>query len=385
LDLADKVRKHANANNLKIFQEVVVGVDFDVWPYQIITKRLTDGEEIKRRALSCIIAMGSTPKFLHVPGEQDYWGKGISNCAVCDGSLYKDKVVAVVGGADVAMEEALYLSNIAKQVYVLVRSKILDAKGSIVQEVQEKENVTFLYNKEIKKIEGDVEKLTHVVVIDNTCDKTEKIRIDGLFLAIGSIPNSQIFKGKLEQDPHGYILVDQYQETSKKGIFAIGDISDYEFRQLITAAAAGCKSAFRGFLEEIGYKPKVHVQKKRAEMDIFHGKSYQSNKALDLVQEDEFVSHVLKNTRPVVVDFFSQMCFPCKKMLPILDELKEHFHGVIDFFKVDVAALGSIAKKFGVYRVPTFIFFKDGKEIGRVTGVKSFNEFKETIEDMFDV
>jgi thioredoxin reductase (NADPH) len=388
-DLAEKVQKHARANNVPMFYESVIDVVFDVWPYKVITKRLTDGKTIERKALSCIIAMGSTPKFLQVPGEQEYWGKGISNCAVCDGSLYKNKIVAVVGGSEVAVEEALYLSNIAKKVYVFVRSNVLRTQGEMVQEVKEKNNVIFLYNTEVKKIEGDGKQIISVNIFDNVLDKTKQIKIDGLFLAIGSKPNSQIFKGKLELDSDGYVLVNQYQETSKKGIFAVGDIADDEFRQLVTSASAGCKSAFRaqGFLEEIGYEPKTREKKQTKK--TLKLQNHVAGQELGWVgfvtNQEEFEQHVLCNERPVVVDFFSPMCLPCKQMLPLFDKLGECFRDDVDFVAIDASKLGNIAQDYQVYFVPTFILFKDGKEVNRMRGTKNFEEFKKIVEDTFGI
>lgn len=243
--LAEKIRKQAIANGVTFYSEEVVSVDFSKKPFVINTKVL--GEEKPRQwtADSVIIAMGTTPNFLGVPGEAEYWGKGITNCAICDGALHKNGKVAVVGGGDAAVLEALYLSNIAKEVTVFVRKGALKGiEEKRIRALRAKPNVKIVFNTTIEQMKGNGSKLTSIMVKTGDTPAID-FPIDGLFLAIGSKPNSQTFAGKLELDPQGYIFLKSDQETSIPGIYAVGDIVDPVYKQAITAAGDGAKAALQ--------------------------------------------------------------------------------------------------------------------------------------------
>lgn len=243
--LADKVRAQAKANGASLLLEEVVAVDFSKRPFEITSRGV--GEKITQKRLSdtVIIAMGTKPNLLGVPGEDTYWGKGISNCATCDGSLYRGKRVAVVGGGDAAVVEALYLSNIAKEVTVFVRKNAFKGiEETRLQTLQKKKNVTIVLQSAVVEVLGTSDLLTGVKI--KTVGKPDYIfPIDGLFLAVGSTPNSDLFKGILELDAQGYIVVKNGQETSIPGVYAIGDIVDPVYKQAITAAGDGAKAALQ--------------------------------------------------------------------------------------------------------------------------------------------
>jgi thioredoxin reductase (NADPH) len=245
LDLGDKIRAQAIANGAKVLNEEVVAIDFTKRPFQMTVKRVGEEKTRKIESKSVIIGMGTKPNFLGIPGEQTYWGRGISNCAICDGSIYRGSKVGVVGGGDAAVLEALYLSNIAKEVTVFVRKdsfKGIEEKR--IQTLRSKANVKIFFNTELKEVKGSKDKIESVVL--KTKDKPNTLyTLDGLFLAIGSTPNSQLFKGVLDLDAQGYILLKNNQETSIPGIYAIGDIVDPVFKQAITAAGDGAKAALQ--------------------------------------------------------------------------------------------------------------------------------------------
>src|SRR3990167_1842373 len=195
-ELSAKIRKQVVANGVHFLQKDVGKVDFSASPLKIQVQSL-DGKKEWMAAKSCIIAMGTTPNFLGIPGEKKYWGRGVSNCAICDGSLYKDKVVGVVGGGDAAVLEALYLSDLAKKVELFVRKEHLKAvEQKRVKALLAKPNVTLFLNTVVTEVEGDEEGVTAVSLQRE--GKEEKVAIDGLFLAIGSKPNSELFQGKLK-------------------------------------------------------------------------------------------------------------------------------------------------------------------------------------------
>ena len=164
-ELADKIHAQAEANGARFLQQEVVGVDFSKRPYAIFLRDLNTNQESQLRAESVIIAMGTTPNFLNIPGEQTYWGRGVTNCAICDGALYKDQIVGVVGGGDAAILEGLYLSNIAKQVHLFIRKDAFRAvEEKRLKTLLEKPNVIVHYNTTVEEVKGDGEMVTSVVI-----------------------------------------------------------------------------------------------------------------------------------------------------------------------------------------------------------------------------
>jgi thioredoxin reductase (NADPH) len=248
-ELTLKMRKQVEASGAIFVEEELLEVDFTQRPYQIVTKDLNTSKKIQRKADSVLIAMGTTPRKLSIPGEDVYWGKGISNCAVCDGSLYRGKVVGVVGGGDAAVLEALYLSNIAKEVHVFVRASDWKATDKArVQRLEQQKNVHIQFDSPLSQIIGSHQKITHVKL-----SKGNQVALDGLFLAIGSTPNTRpFFERQLELDKDGFIVVDKRCETSLPGVYALGDIADPEYKQAITASASGAIAA----LEVVKYLEK---------------------------------------------------------------------------------------------------------------------------------
>lgn len=200
----------------------------------------TDGGEYKAKAV--ILATGSTPKKLEIPGENEFYGKGVSTCATCDAAFYRDKVVAVVGGGDSAMEEATFLTRFAKKVYLIHRKEEFRA-SEIMQERAKKNNkIEILFNSEVKEVIGDT-KVQRVNLFNNKENSSSELEVDGVFLAIGHIPATGFLKDKLALDEHGYVLAEGGVKTNIKGVFVAGEIQDHEYKQAITTAAEGCKAA----------------------------------------------------------------------------------------------------------------------------------------------
>ncbi|MCF7899217.1 thioredoxin [Candidatus Babeliales bacterium] len=396
-DLTQKIENQALKNGVKFISGEVESVDFSNWPYTINLKIDSDRKTIK--VLSCIIAMGATPNFLNIPGEEEYWGKGVSNCAICDGSLYKNKTVAIVGGGNSAITEGLYLADIAKEVYVLVRKDSLRVSGKFIDELLAKSNVKIFYNTQIQKIQGDNNKVTNLNILNNKTNEEQKLEIDGLFLAIGSTPNSKIFEKQLELDSQGYIILKNNQETSKLGIYAVGDIADPEFKQAILAAGNGCKAALQAinFLKNIGYsnnllklkKEKLEIiqkpteaQNQKQESVVTPKEPWQDKLVYKIKNEKEF-NQIIKSKSFVVADFYATWCMPCKKMLPVIEKLAQNHKDKIQFIKVNVDNNGMLARKYNVFGVPTFILIKNGEEKERFTGARDYNYLKNLIDQIF--
>lgn len=203
---------------------------------KVITKNET------YEAKSIIISTGLAPRKLNLENEDKFIGKGISYCATCDGSFYKDKDVMVVGGGNTAIEDVIYLSNICKKVYLVYRRKELRKDVNLTEKVKELSNVEIIYNSNIEKLNGD-ESLNSVDIINKDTEKITNIIIDGLFVAIGKIPSGNIFKDLLNVTENGYIITDEDCHTNIDGIYAAGDIRKKKLRQLVTAASDGAIAA----------------------------------------------------------------------------------------------------------------------------------------------
>lgn len=210
----------------------------------IKTVKTTSGE-IQSKTI--ILASGSSPAELGVKGERELRGKGISYCATCDGMFYRQKTVAVVGGGNTAAADLLYLSKICSKVYIIHRRDKLKASAIYNKSLENLPNVEFLYNSEVRGLIGD-ERLSAIDVYNKDTQETSKLPIDGLFIAIGSKPNSQLYAGKLQLDSRGYIPADETTRTEIPGVFAIGDLRSKPLRQIITAASDGAVASY--FVEE---------------------------------------------------------------------------------------------------------------------------------------
>lgn len=240
-DLMENMRQQAVNVGAEVRNGIITDIDLSKRPF---VATVDSASTISADAV--IIATGASAKYLGLADEQKYAGMGVSACATCDGFFYRKKVVAVVGGGDTACEEAYYLSNLAKKVYMIVRKPYLRASAAMQQRVNEKENIEILYNTNTVGLFGEqfVEG-AHLVQFKGT-DKEQMldIDIDGFFLAIGHKPNTDFLKGQVALDEQGYIALGGITtETSVKGVFAAGDVADPHYRQAIVAAGSGCRAA----------------------------------------------------------------------------------------------------------------------------------------------
>lgn len=200
-------------------------------------------DEIEIEADSVIIATGASAKHLGIDDERKYTGMGVSACATCDGFFFRKKTVCVVGGGDTACADALYLAGLCKKVYLVVRKDYLRASKVMAERVASQENIEILFNHELIGIEGDgkVEKANLICNKDNS---TKGVSTDGIFIAIGHHPNTELVKDVVKTDEAGYIVTNNgTSHTNIEGVFAAGDVCDPRYRQAITAAASGCKAA----------------------------------------------------------------------------------------------------------------------------------------------
>jgi thioredoxin reductase (NADPH) len=244
-DLMERMRAQAERVGTVLIQDDVTEVDFRTYPFVIKTPQ----EE--RRALSVIVASGANPRRLDLESEMRLMGKGVSNCAVCDGFFFRGKKLAVVGGGDTALEEATYLSPLASSVTVIHRRDSLRASNALQKEAFSDPKLSFMWDSAVAEVTG--EKKVEGLKVRNLKTGEEKWhQFDGLFVAIGYDPNTQIFRGQLEMDANGYLTAKNETETNIRGVFVAGDVHDFRYRQAVTAAADGCKAALDAerFLKE---------------------------------------------------------------------------------------------------------------------------------------
>ncbi|MBE6542486.1 MAG: thioredoxin-disulfide reductase [Ruminococcaceae bacterium] len=232
-DLASKMMAQAEAFGAEMMWGEVTAVELDGDKKIVIL----DGERLECGAL--MIATGAKPRYLEKPGEQKYSGRGVSYCATCDGMFFKGKTVVVNGGGDTAIEDALYLSNIAEKVYIVHRRDSFRAAASGVNRARAKENIEFVLESTVEEIIGDGEHVTAVILQNVVSGEKTELPCDGIFVAIGRIPETSMFAGQIDLDKSGYIVADETCRTNIEGVYAIGDVRTKPLRQIVTACADG--------------------------------------------------------------------------------------------------------------------------------------------------
>jgi len=241
--MMEDLKKQATRFGTEVRWGMVSEVDMSNRPFKA---KIDDGAEIEAETI--IIATGATAKYIGLESEEKFKGGGVSACATCDGFFYKGKDVAVVGGGDTAAEEATYLANMCRKVYLIHRRDELRASKAMQKRVLNTPNIEMLWDTEVKEIvgteEGFTKALNGAIVVNNKTGKEKKIDIEGFFVAIGHTPNTGLFNDKLEMDDTGYLITKpDSTATSIPGVFASGDVQDKHFRQAITAAGTGCMAA----------------------------------------------------------------------------------------------------------------------------------------------
>jgi thioredoxin reductase (NADPH) len=236
--LMQKIKRHAGSIGCRFLSGMVKEVDFSKRPYRL---SMENGTEIK--AKSIIIASGSTHRRLGCPGEKKYFGSGVSFCAICDARFYQDKNVAIIGGGNSALIEAEYVSHFAKRVFIIHTSETFSVEDALKKHVLSNSKITPVHNCRVKEIKGNKNGVTGVVIENKKNEKENTIPVEGVFVAIGFRPNSAFLGDALQKDAEGYLFLKDGMETSKKGVFAAGEVVDCRYRQAIVSAGDGCKAA----------------------------------------------------------------------------------------------------------------------------------------------
>ena len=244
-DLMERMRDHVKKFNTEIIMDQIKSVNLNNKPFELT------GDDAIYTCDSLIIATGASAKYLGLDSEKKYLGKGVSACATCDGFFYRDQEVVVVGGGNTAVEEALYLSNIASKVTLIHRRDTLRAEAILIDRIKQKEKdgkIEFVWNHTLNEVLGDDNKVEAVSVKHVETGEIKNIECSGAFIAIGHKPNTDIFKDALDMDQTGYLNIKggssgNATQCSIEGVFAAGDVSDSIYRQAITSAGAGCMAA----------------------------------------------------------------------------------------------------------------------------------------------
>jgi thioredoxin reductase (NADPH) len=235
-ELMINMKQQSERFGTTMITDEVTKVDFKNKPFKIYTESSTYTAE------SVLISTGATPRKLGIEPEQAFSGRGISYCATCDGPFFKDQHIVVVGGGDTALEEANFLTKFGKSVKIIHRRDHLRASKILQERAFENPKIEFIWNSTVVDIKGDG-KISSIITKNNKTGVETKLNVGGLFVAIGHEPNTSIFKGQIDMDDRGYVIVKNYTKTNIDGVFASGDVHDYKYRQAITAAGFGCMAA----------------------------------------------------------------------------------------------------------------------------------------------
>ncbi len=237
-ELSQKFLQHAQSYDMEFVQEEVVAVEPGLDFHSV---KLANGSVLKTHTV--ILATGGSPRKLGVPGEDEYYGKGVSYCGVCDGFFFRDKTVVVAGGGDTAAEEALYLAKLAKQVYLVHRRDALRASMILQQRVKDECKIEILWNTIITEIKANDEGVNAVSLQDTQTGEQRELSTDGAFIFIGFIPNNQLVPAGIKMNADGYVVTNEKCETNMPGIYVVGDLREKYAKQIVVAAADGCTAA----------------------------------------------------------------------------------------------------------------------------------------------
>ena len=383
-DLMDRMRAQAVRWGTRLIEADADAIDLSQRPYRVTV----EGQVIEAQAL--ILATGASANRLGLPHEQDFWSRGISACAICDGATpqFRNAELAVVGGGDSACEEAVYLTKYGSQVHLIVRRDALRASKAMADRVLANPAINVHWNQDLVDVAGG-DWLETIQLRDRTSGQGQTLAVKGLFYAIGHTPNTGLVAGQIELDSQGYLQVRSGRpETSVEGVFAAGDVADTEWRQGITAAGSGCQAALAAerwlthhdLAVTVSHNPVDPAPAGEPVRTAISDEATYDPSAL--WQKGGYALRKLYHDceKPLLVVYSSPSCGPCHVLKPQLKRVLADFGGAAQGVEIDIETDQAIAEQAGVTGTPTVqLFFR--KELKQqFKGVKQRSEFKAAIE-----
>lgn len=368
-DMEEQV-KHFGAH---LLHNQVTEVNFNVWPYEL----LLDNDD-RVHALSVIIATGGVQKKLNIPGVQEFWGKGIGICSICDAPFDKGKEVALLGSTDITCDMALQLKEFAKHVYVLVPGSHMEAAAINQKYLKETPNISVFYNVRVAQIKGEKDKVSSVVFDDRQTGEQKELPIQSFYFAIGFIPNTALFKKALLLNKDNYIQVDQRQQTSKKLIYAAGTVIDSLYQKGLISAAMGAQAAIQ-LIEQMQVCGFTDDLERKLEPSY-----YKINEKEELIQKAttlQEVNALIKFNGIVVAEFYGQNCPSCKAMAPVAEQIAKEYKDRVKFIKADMQEISELVDELKLKKIPTFCIFANGKEIARQDSIADRKALAALLDD----
>jgi thioredoxin reductase (NADPH) len=377
-DLMSEMRRQAQRFGCEMVRD-------DVTRLQLTgpTKLLETGDGVHSFD-AAILATGAAHKHLGLPDEERLAGNGVSSCATCDGAFYRDRPVAVVGGGDSALEEALFLTRFAASVTLIHRrgslrgSKIMQARALAHPKIE------FRWDSEVTGLVGE-DRLEAITICQNSDGRTLRLDVNGLFVAIGHKPNSALFRGQVPMDEDGYVLVDHpTTATGLFGVFACGDLVDRRYRQAITAAGSGCAAALDAerYLSALPQLPRSKGRKDvPAEPPVAAAPDGGTSPVVAGVGHGASLADMLLTSPlPVLVDFWADDCAPCRLMLPVLDEIAHRYPDQLAVVKINVTTSPEVAQRYDITSAPTLKLFVGGEVARTIVGATPASKLSAALE-----
>jgi thioredoxin reductase (NADPH) len=384
-ELMDRCKAQAVRWGTHLLEVDAVNIDLSQKPFTIVT---SESETIRTQSL--ILATGASANRLHLPHEEEFWSRGISACAICDGATpqFRQQQLAVVGGGDSACEEAVYLTKYGSHVHLIVRSDKLRASAAMSDRVLANSAITVHWNSEVLDVHGK-DWLDGLTLRDRTTEEPRQLAVTGLFYAIGHTPNTDLLQGQLDLDQKGYIITRPGRpETSQDGVFAAGDVADAEWRQGITAAGSGCQAALAA--ERWLSHHQLAVTVSRDSVDPEPAGTPQPTATSDA---DNFDAHAVwqkgsyalrrlyhESKKPLMVVYTSPTCGPCHVLKPQIKRVLNELEGQAQGVEIDIEIDQEIAAQAGITGTPTIQLFMNKELRNTWRGVKQRSEFKQAIE-----
>jgi thioredoxin reductase (NADPH) len=385
-ELMDLMKAQALRWGTEMVTEDVIAVDLSQRPF------IVRSEEREVKAHSLIIATGATAKRLNLPGEEQFWTRGISACAICDGAtpMFRSAELAVIGGGDSAAEEAVYLTKYGSHVHLLVRGEKMRASKAMQDRVLANPKVTVHWQTSAIAAYGESNFLEGLRIKNTLTSKESDLPVRGLFYAIGHTPNTSLFQHQLELDDVGYVITQPGSvATSVAGVFAAGDVQDHEYRQAITAAGTGCMAALLAerWLSANDLIQEFHQTKeaKTHTPEVTHKSDSEQAQEFDPDATHHVGGYALRklfhgSDRLLMVKYVSPTCGPCHTLKPILHKVVDEFTGKMHLIEIDITTDPDIAETAGVTGTPTIQLFKDKQLLEQLVGIKPKSQYRQTLE-----